>query len=87
MNPVTKELIMPLAINGETYYRTAEVCRLIGVSRNTLFRWSKVGKFGNREYRDWRGWRLFTSGQVEDIQNATRQVNSIDRNTIAKAND
>jgi len=78
---------MPLAINGETYYRTAEVCRFIGVSRNTLFRWLKEGKFGSREYRDWRGWRLFTSGQVADIQNATRQVNSIERNTIATANE
>ena len=75
---------MPLAIRGETYYRTAEVCRLIGVSKNTLFRWLKEGRFGDREYRDWRGWRLFTSGQVENIQNATSQVNTIDRKTVMK---
>jgi excisionase family DNA binding protein len=61
---------MPLAIKGETYYRTAEVCRLIGVSRNTLFRWLKEGKFGDSEYRDWRGWRLFTSVLVEKVKNA-----------------
>jgi excisionase family DNA binding protein len=78
---------MPLAIKGETYYRTAEVCRLIGVSKNTLFRWLKEGKFGDSEYRDWRGWRLFTSIQVEKVKNATSQVNTIDRNTVAKTNE
>ena len=78
---------MPLAIKGETYYRTAEVCRLIGVSRNTLFRWLKEGKFGDSEYRDWRGWRLFTSVQVEKVKNATSQVNTIDRVTVAKTHE
>jgi predicted site-specific integrase-resolvase len=70
---------MPLMINGETYYRTAEVCRIIGVSRNTLFRWMKEGKFGESEYRDWRGWRLFTSRQVEEMKNTTSQVQTLSR--------
>jgi len=34
---------MPVVINAETYYRIAEVCRMIGISRNTLFRWLKGG--------------------------------------------
>ena len=70
---------MPLTINGETYYRTAEVCRIIGVSRNTLFRWMKEGKFGESEYRDWRGWRLFTDHQVEVIKKTTSQVQTLSR--------
>jgi len=70
---------MPVAINGQTYYRTAEVCRMIGVSRNTLFRWLKDGVFNDIEYRDWRGWRLFTEAQVESIQRKTSQVNTITR--------
>ena len=70
---------MPLAINGKTYYRTAEVCRLIGVSRNTLFRWLKEGRFGDSEYRDWHGWRLFTIIQVERMKNTTSQVKTINR--------
>ncbi len=70
---------MPLAINGETYYRTAEVCRLIGITRNTLFRWLKEGKFGDSEYRDWRGWRLFTLAQVEKMKKTTSQVKMIER--------
>jgi excisionase family DNA binding protein len=69
---------MPIVIAGETYYRTAEVCRLIGVSRNTLFRWLKEGKFGQQEYRDWRGWRLFTGQQLNSVRAATGQVKVVE---------
>lgn len=34
---------MPVTINSQTYYRTTEVCRMVGISRNTLFRWLKEG--------------------------------------------
>jgi DNA-binding transcriptional MerR regulator len=70
---------MPVVINGETYYRTAEVCRMIGVSRNTLFRWLKEGIFSDVEYRDWRGWRLFTPAQLETIRAKTGHVTAINR--------
>jgi len=70
---------VPLAINGKTYYRTAEACRLIGISKNTLFRWVKEGKFGNMEYRDWRGWRLFTLAQLDGVKATTSQISRISR--------
>lgn len=70
---------MPVVINDETYYRTAEVCRMIGISRNTLFRWLKDGIFSDVEYRDWRGWRLFTPAQLETIRARTSQVTAISR--------
>jgi len=70
---------MPVIINGQTYYRTTEVCRMVGVSRNTLFRWLKDGVFSDMEYRDWRGWRLFTMAQVESIKAKTSQVNAVTR--------
>jgi len=70
---------MPVVINGQTYYRTAEVCRVIGISRNTLFRWLKEGVFSDVEYRDWRGWRLFTKAQMETIRKKTSHVTAISR--------
>jgi DNA-binding transcriptional MerR regulator len=70
---------MPVVINDETYYRTAEVCRMIGISRNTLFRWLKEGIFSDVEYRDWRGWRLFTPAQLETIRTKTSHVTAISR--------
>jgi len=70
---------MPVVINDQTYYRTAEVCRMIGISRNTLFRWLKEGMFSDVEYRDWRGWRLFTPAQLETIRAKTSYVTAISK--------
>jgi DNA-binding transcriptional MerR regulator len=70
---------MPVVINDQTYYRTAEVCRMIGISRNTLFRWLKEGMFSDVEYRDWRGWRLFTPDQLETIRTRTSRVTATTR--------
>lgn len=59
---------MPVRIDGHTYYRTAEVCRMVGISRNTLFRWLKTGVTRQPAGRDRRGWRLFTRNQIEEIK-------------------
>ena len=72
---------MPVIINDKTYYRTAEVCQRVGISRNTLFRWLKEGVFTDVEYRDWRGWRLFTAAQVETIREKTNHVTAISRSS------
>jgi predicted site-specific integrase-resolvase len=68
---------MPVVINDQTYYRTADVCRMVGISRNTLFRWLKEGMVSDVEYRDCRGWRLFTAAQVEAIRAKTTHVIAI----------
>jgi len=34
---------MTVNMRGQTYYRTAEVCSLAGISRSTLFRWLRRG--------------------------------------------
>jgi DNA-binding transcriptional MerR regulator len=70
---------MPVVINNQTYYRTAEVCRIVGVSKSTLFRWLKEGISSDTEYRDWRGWRLFTADQIETIKTKTSHVTAISR--------
>jgi predicted site-specific integrase-resolvase len=70
---------MPVVINNQTYYRTAEVCRIVGISRNTLFRWLKEGVFSDVEYRDWRGWRLFTAAQLEVLRTKTNHVIATNR--------
>ncbi len=59
---------MPVIINGQTYYRTAEVCRRVGISRNTLFRWLREGVSEAPESRDRRGWRLFTEDDVKKLR-------------------
>ena len=59
---------MTVTVNGQTYYRTADVCRMVGISRTTLFRWLKEGIFSEAEHRDRRGWRLFTGDEVDKLK-------------------
>jgi len=65
---------MPITVNGETYYRTAEVCRTVGISRSTFFRWLRQGSLADAKNVDRRGWRLFTKA---DIDRLTAEVNQI----------
>ena len=59
---------MPTKINGVTYYRTTEVCRMIGIGRSTLLRWFNRGLLNDTLHRDWRGWRLFTITDIHRIK-------------------
>ena len=70
---------MSVVINNQTYYRTAEVCRIVGISRNTLFKWLKGGVLSDVEYRDWRGWRLFTAAQLETLRAKTNAAIALNR--------
>lgn len=65
---------MSVLVKGQSYYRTAEVCRMVGISRNTLFRWMKEGIIIEPERRDWRGWRLFNQVQVDQLKAKTNQT-------------
>ncbi len=70
---------MTTNINGETYYRTAEVCRLVGISRNTLFNLAEKSVFREAERRDFRGWRLFTGDEVARLKACINRVDIIKR--------
>jgi excisionase family DNA binding protein len=59
---------MPVTLSGRKYYRTAEVCRMVGISRTTLFRWLTEGVFSEPKHRDRRGWRLFTEDEVNQME-------------------
>ncbi|MGA2671013.1 MAG: hypothetical protein ABSF21_06340 [Dehalococcoidia bacterium] len=55
---------MPIKIDGQVYYRTAEVCQIVGIGKSTLFRWIKQDIVKDAEYRDRKGWRLFAEDSV-----------------------
>jgi len=65
---------MPVVIDDQNFYRTTEDCRMIGISKNTLFTWLKERIIPDVEYRDRRGWRLFTLAQPETIGAKTCHV-------------
>ena len=65
---------MPKKINGQIYYRTAEVYRTIGIGKNTLYRWLQNGILGEGDRRDRRGWRLFTQDDLDKLKMENDQV-------------
>jgi len=73
---------MPVIVNRKKYYRTAEVCRIVGISRSTLFRWLKSGTFEDVENVDRRGWRLFTA---KDVKRLTVEANKL-RPNVSRGN-
>ncbi len=75
---------MPVTIEGQTYYRTAEVYRMLGISRNTLYRWLKKGIVGETEFRDSRGWRLYTRDEIDKLSTAINRVIKVDRYMTSK---
>ena len=66
---------MVTVINGQTYYRTREVCQIAGISRATLFRWVKVGILEDALHTDRNGWRLFTEDDISRIKSEATRVN------------
>lgn len=70
---------MPISINGQTYFRTAEVYQMVGISKTTLYRWVQQGILGETEHRDRRGWRLFTQDEVDRLRAEANRVNNITR--------
>ena len=64
---------MPIRMNGQTYYRTAEVCQEIGISRATLYRWLRTGLLV-KSYKDRRGWRLFTEDDLNKLHVKAMEV-------------
>jgi excisionase family DNA binding protein len=70
---------MPVTINGQTYYRTAEVFRRLGISRNTLYRWLHKDVLRGMENRDSRGWRLFTREDINELNTAINCITRIRR--------
>jgi excisionase family DNA binding protein len=65
---------VPVNYKDQEYYRISDVCRLTGVSRSTLWRWTKDGILPGAVKRDRRGWRLFTAYDIRKIDEEAHRV-------------
>jgi excisionase family DNA binding protein len=65
---------MSVAIKGNNYYRTVEVCHLVGIGRSTLLRWLRDGVINSQPSRDRRGWRLFSDDDIKKIKNEANRI-------------
>jgi predicted site-specific integrase-resolvase len=68
---------MPIKIDGQVYYRTAEVCQIVGIGKSTLFRWIKQDIVKDAEYRDRKGWRLFAEDELRSLKSETNKIQKI----------
>ena len=75
---------MPVKLNGETYYWTAEACKMAGISKNTFLRWVREGIFIDVVRKDRRGWRLFNEQDLSRLQD---EVNKINKMAVASTDD
>jgi len=65
---------MSVTMRGQTYYRTVEVCAMVGISRSTLLRWFRRGILEDVSHRDRRGWRLFAESDVSRIADEFHKI-------------
>ena len=65
---------MPIRMDGRVYYRTAEVCLAVGIGKSTLFRWIRQSIIRDAEYRDRKGWRLFTENELLHLKWETNRM-------------
>lgn len=57
---------MPVEVSGKRFFTVTDVTDLVGVTRQTIWRWRKAGKIPDgRRYRGREV--LFTQEEVEDI--------------------
>jgi len=56
-------------------YKTNEICNRFDISRATLFRWESDGLLTGVE-RDWRGWRVYSEGNLKEIERIIRSKNT-----------
>ena len=66
---------MPMMIEGKTFYKSAEACRMAGISKTTLNRWTKAGIVPPVTHKDRHGWRLFTQEEIKQIRNEANKIN------------
>ena len=52
-------------------YSASEICKKVGISKNTLFRWEKEGIIPQAK-KDWRGWRVFDDEDLNKVLKAKR---------------
>ena len=60
-------LSISILLEGELMLSTVEAAKRVGVSKSTLLRWLDEGLVEDVQ-RDWRGWRVWRSRDVERVK-------------------
>ena len=74
---------MPITIRDTTYYRTAEACKIAGISKNTFFRWLRASEFNDVSTVDRHGWRLFKDEDIQRLCERAQRVTLVREAVVA----
>ena len=58
---------------SESRLSITDVAEQLGVTTKTITRWEKAGKV-KRAKRDWRGWRVYSPEEVEQMKSFVETV-------------
>jgi DNA-binding transcriptional MerR regulator len=67
---------MPLRIEDKVVYPIGEALAAVGLSRSTYFRWVKLGRVADTQYKDRNGRRVFTEVELGDLKNIAQRLQS-----------
>jgi predicted site-specific integrase-resolvase len=56
---------MPIIVGGKSLYRIGEALASASISRATYFRWLKMGRLPDTQFKDRNGRRLFTELELK----------------------
>ena len=57
----------------EERFSVTDVAQQLGVTTKTITRWEKAGKV-KKAKRDWRGWRVYSKDEVEELKSFVETV-------------
>ncbi len=65
---------MPVVIDGKKLYRIGEALAAAPVSRATYFRWLKLRRLPDTQFKDRNGRRLFTESELEGLKHEAQRL-------------
>lgn len=65
---------MPIVVNDTKLYRIGEALSTASLSRATYFRWLKVGRIRETQFKDRNGRRLFTEAELQTLVSEAKRL-------------
>ena len=65
---------MPVELQGRMLYTIGEALSKAGLSRSTYFRWVRLGRIHDTQFKDRNGRRVFTHEELEELGRVAQQL-------------
>ncbi len=65
---------MPIVVDERKLYRIGEALEVASLSRATYFRWLKVGRMPETQFKDRNGRRLFTEAELGKLVSEAKRL-------------